>query len=378
MKKLLLLAILLSSFSNIFAFTTQGNWRWRNDDGTQVTATWLAAQNIAPIITSPSDIIRLRIELYNDVNNAGGALADALFEDSSNIPGAKWTTITVAADADDAFVLAGSSPNLTDKEPTTQQLTGATNASFKAGKVIVATEKLPSQTLGDGDGTEYEYAIKPTANIVAGVTYYFRVDAANYPADKPLPSLTTSEALPVKLSNFTAKSEGKQVKLEWITVSEENNDRFDVQRSGNGIAWETIAKVKGKGNSSSTNKYVSYDVSPLRGTSYYRLQQFDINGRSSLSAVKMLKMFGANKAMISVSPNPARGAINFTFENQDASNIIAILTDAGGKVIHQEKFKNVQANTMNRLSLKQPPTAGMYILKLTGENLSETIKIIVQ
>ena len=378
MKKLLLLAILLSSFSSIFAFTTQGNWRWRKDDGTQLTATWLAAQNTAPTITSPSDIIRLRIELYNDPNNAGGALGDAIFEDSSNIPGSKWDTIKVAGDADDAFVLAGSSPNLTDKEPTTQQLTGAHYTTFKAGKVIVATEKLPAQTLGDGDGTEYEYAIKPTGNIVAGAIYYFRVDAANYPAGIPLPSLAASEALPIKLSSFSAKSEGKFIRLEWTTASELNNDHFDIQRSGNGTSWEIIGTVKGKGTSSGISSYVAYDNAPLQGLNYYRLKQVDNNGKSAVSEIKLMKFFGVNKAFISVSPNPTRSAINFKIENEDVSNVTAILTDANGKVIHQEKFTKIQANTVNKLNLNQQPAAGMYILKITTDGLSTSTKIVVQ
>ena len=71
MKKILILIVLLTAYSNIFAFLTQANWRWRNDDGSETTATWKAAQNTHPMIAhdSTGDILRLRLEVYN---NTGG------------------------------------------------------------------------------------------------------------------------------------------------------------------------------------------------------------------------------------------------------------------------------------------------------------------
>ena len=82
MKKDLLLSALLVTSYQLFAFTTQGVWRWRKDDGSETSATWRAEQNTPIIINSMDSTIRLRIELYN--NGSGGLLDGALFEDSSN------------------------------------------------------------------------------------------------------------------------------------------------------------------------------------------------------------------------------------------------------------------------------------------------------
>ena len=45
MKKILLLLLLCWHHIGLFAFTTQNNWRWRNDNGGESSATWKAAQN---------------------------------------------------------------------------------------------------------------------------------------------------------------------------------------------------------------------------------------------------------------------------------------------------------------------------------------------
>jgi hypothetical protein len=45
--------------------------------------------------------------------------------------------------------------------------------------------------------------------------------------------------LPVELLSFSARALGHDAKLEWATATELNNDRFDVQRSIDGIDWTT-------------------------------------------------------------------------------------------------------------------------------------------
>ena len=164
MKKVLLLAVMLIATCQLFAFTTQGVWRWRNNDGTETTATWRAEQNTPIMISSTDSILRLRIEMYN--NGSGGLLDGALFEDSSNEEGSHWDTIKLEANSN-AFVLAGTNEFVDDLEPTTSQLSGQV-FTFEAGKVIVSTELLPAQTVSRGARTEIEYVFKPSANIKPG------------------------------------------------------------------------------------------------------------------------------------------------------------------------------------------------------------------
>jgi hypothetical protein len=190
--------------------------------------------------------------------------------------------------------------------------------------------------------------------------------------------LITAGTLPVKLSDFSVKKDGKKVSLNWSTAFEQNNDRFEVQRSTDGRTWITIATVKGNGNSNQLRHYSSADVAPVNGINYYRLKQFDADGRYVVSETRSLRFDERTGVLVSVSPNPVISSVNFKLENVSATNLSVVLNDANGKVIHQETIKNVQANTINRLSLKQKPTAGIYILKLKAEGVSESIKIVVQ
>jgi hypothetical protein len=375
MKKLLFTAILLISISDIFAFTTQGSWRWRNDDGSEASATWKAAQNAPITISGSAETLRLRIELYNDPANPGGLLDDAYFEVSSD--SLSWDTLKTVADKGQPFVLVGTSPNVTDLMATTQQLTSPHAASFAPGKVIVSSTQLPPATVGTGFGTEYEYVFKPTANLKSGATYYFRVDAANYIAANPLPSLKVAGVLSVTLSDFFVKKDGKKAVLRWTTSSEQNNDHFEVERSNNLKEWTTIATTTGNGTSNEVYNYEVYDQSPSNGVNYYRLKQFDLDGRFTLSAVTSLNFFAARGTAVTVSPNPIVDGIHFTINNADANNVSVLLINTNGKTVYREQIKNVSAGRNYKLNMQQKPAPGMYILNLRAEGISENIKIII-
>jgi len=156
------------------------------------------------------------------------------------------------------------------------------------------------------------------------------------------------------------------------------NDRFEIQRSADGRTWKTIANIKGQGSTSAaSNTYKAYDESPLSGINYYIIKQYDVNGHSYLSDIKFLRMT-ATKSILSVYPNPAHSAINFSIANKGASNVEAILANVNGTVVHQEMFKNIPANTINKLSLHHQPVPGVYILKLKTEGLSESTRLVIE
>ena len=376
MKKFLLTAVLLISLSEIFALTTQGSWRWRNDDGSQITATWKAGQNVPITVSSTTETLRLRIELYNDAANPGGLLTDGYFEcTTDNI---NWDTLKTVADRGQPFVLVGTSPNVTNLEPTTQQLASPHNPSFVAGKVIVSSTKLPAQTVAAGKGTEYEYVFKPTANMKPSTKYYFRVDAANYLSTSPLPTLTTDQALGVSLVSFKVQKDGKKVALKWSTASEQNNDRFVVERSNNLIDWKTVATIKGNGTSNEAHNYYTDDVNPTIGLNYYRLKQYDLDGKFTVSEIRSLQFILDKLAALSVFPNPVKDIINFKINVSGVTNLVVSLVNTSGTIIHQEKIESIEDGRSYQLNLQQKPAAGMYFLNVKSTEINENIKIVIQ
>jgi hypothetical protein len=377
MKKIFILAMLLTVYSNIFAFLTQRNWRWRNDDGDQTTATWKAAENTTAVLSSASEIFRLRIEVYNNTGGAVGVLDTLQYATATTGP---WTNLDTLAGSN-PFMISKTSAFVVQDEPTTSQLTDIA-LTFFPGKIMVDSMVLKNYSLPDQQTTEFEWALQGTSNLLPNTTYYFRhwgsTATSPLPVGTTYPSLTTAAVLPIQLAGFAVSRDDKRIKLQWVTSSEENNSRFEIQRSNDGRTWQTIASVKGKGTTAASNTYTMYDESPLAGINYYMIKQYDVNGQSHLSEVRFLRMSRNGKQMISVSPNPAHSEIKFSIADNDVSNVEAILTNINGKIIHREIIKKVAANTLNKLNLRLQPTPGVYFLKLKADGISESVRVVVE
>lgn len=110
--------------------------------------------------------------------------------------------------------------------------------------------------------------------------------------------------LPIKLLYFQAERMRSNVRLSWRTASEHENERFTVQRSKNGKAWNAIQQVEGAGTSTSPIDYSTWDMDPLDDKSYYRLRQTDKNGAQSFSDPVVIGPWNEKEAP-DIYPNPA-------------------------------------------------------------------------
>ena len=172
MKKFILLFVLsLFTQVNLFAlqFTfpvaTQMDYRWRNDDGSESTATWKAAQTTTIILSDYSNV-RLRIEVHG-MMTPGASSSNLIWLQYSN-NNSSWTTIT--SSGNNFFQLA-LSDNIAESDILTKQLYDGPGG-FGGGKIIESTSPLGFSI--SEDEYEFEYCIKPTSNCING-TYYFRI-----------------------------------------------------------------------------------------------------------------------------------------------------------------------------------------------------------
>lgn len=115
-----------------------------------------------------------------------------------------------------------------------------------------------------------------------------------------------NEPLPVKLIYFNAIAEGKKAHLIWQTATEQNSDRFDIERSADGLQFEKIGWVKAAGNSTSHIDYNYFDQAPKKGINYYRLKEVDIDNRFEFSETKTVR-FG-DDILFALYNNPTNGS----------------------------------------------------------------------
>lgn len=154
------------------------------------------------------------------------------------------------------------------------------DAQFAVWTSCAAIGTYGSSFLGCAVGTG-TISLSP---LVPGQTYYIAADG--FAGDNCAWEFTgTGIILPIELGSFTATHTGTEVNLEWMTVTEENNSHFIIQRTLDGVDYEDIGMVEGAGTSNDPIDYTYVDRRPYMGTSYYRLKQVDYDGKFGYSEV---------------------------------------------------------------------------------------------
>ncbi len=181
---------------------------------------------------------------------------------------------------------------------------------------------------------------------------------------------TPCSSLPIELVYFHAQANGEQVILTWETATEIDNDYFTVERSPDGLNWETVVKVSGAGNSSEFLIYEARDEQPYLGLSYYRLKQTDFDGAYTYSNVVPVQ-FLTNRPF-KIYPNPAKDHIIVTFDSGDNTKLR--ITDQLGREIFTEMTKGARTVNINTSGLSE----GLYFFYITHDNNRFVEKVIVR
>lgn len=171
-------------------------------------------------------------------------------------------------------------------------------------------------------------------------------------------------SLPVELVAFSALPNRKSVRLDWITATESDNDRFEIERSSDLRQWQTLHIVNGQGTTAAATQYTFNDQDPLTGQSYYRLRQVDVDGTENLSFVVSVN-FGEDRAVF--YPNPTTGNLRTTIETEQSPRVF---TPLGQEVSAQISLR--RSNQELELDLSQLPT-GFYYLQV-GDYIQQVIK----
>lgn len=197
-KRLLALCMLLFAISSqVDASFSQAHWRWRKDNAAENHATWLSPQDFPTTLPFIAGVpLRLRMEVYNSLTNTEIGVVNLQYQRGSGV----WTTINNTSAGHD-FVMAGSSPYVTDKQPTTLQVRDDGAGTFTGGKVLVSTFQF-TDTINAGTRKEYEWCIKPTTTLSRDSSYQFRLtftgtqDALEYVSPIPIMMYRSNTTIP--------------------------------------------------------------------------------------------------------------------------------------------------------------------------------------
>jgi len=185
-------------------------------------------------------------------------------------------------------------------------------------------------------------------------------------------------SLPVKLVSFNAILNNNQVDLKWTTASEINVSHFSIEKSLDGVNYSQTGLVFAYGNTADIKNYSFTDrnLNTQSGVIYYRLRSVDIDQKSELSEVRVIRIGRTSEQSLAIAayPNPANNNLNITIPNKWQGKKVSyeIFNNHGRMIIKEEPNSSSQTETLNVSSL----APGIYLVKATCEGETATQKII--
>lgn len=251
---------------------------------------------------------------------------------------------------------------------------GVTSASGNGG--APANNDLVEDVTGNGT-----LAI---LNVVAGQTYILVVDkwspsgGTGYTLSFGGSASLDCVILPVELSEFTAEYQPNEhlIDLFWRTESERNNDRWEIEKSIDGINYEVINVVKGAGSTNNETQYYIVDEKPNIGMNYYRLNQWDTDGNGKYSEVRAVNVLDDYYDMLSVFPNPTTGKAELIFNAYKKETAIINVVSYDGKTIINTPVNTVKGGNRVDLDLSGQHR-GVYFISVVTENKTFKTKVVV-
>lgn len=187
--------------------------------------------------------------------------------------------------------------------------------------------------------------------------------------------LVNTSTLAVDLKNFTAqKTNTKEAKLNWTVANEEGTTLYELERSSDGVKWNTIYTKKATGKAAQAN-YTHTDVSPNSGINYYRIKYYTNGGVFRYSGIQHLN-FSASST-VSLYPNPATTQATLQVDVAKVETAQLYIVDVNGKAVASQLLqlkKGLNSFDLPVFSL----TGGVYYVQVFMAEQKLIQKLIIQ
>ena len=185
--------------------------------------------------------------------------------------------------------------------------------------------------------------------------------------------------LPVELSSFTASLNQNTVNLKWVTKTEVNNSRFNVERRINEGDWNTLGFVKGHGTTTESKEYSFIDKDLFAGGSkfQYRLKQIDNNGTFEYSDIVEVEVEPTEFELSQNYPNPFNPNTTIRFSIPKETQLKINIYNMLGELVETLTEGNYEAGYHKVTFNASPLPSGVYIYRIESNEFVQIKKMVL-
>jgi hypothetical protein len=191
-------------------------------------------------------------------------------------------------------------------------------------------------------------------------------------------------AVPARLVDFGASiDDDRNVNIRWTTTFEQGTDRFEVERSLDGIEFKKVGEVKSVGNSQVRKDY-TYDDRLSSSTLnkkdvYYRLRLVNLDNKSELTKVLVIRLLNTvSTKTIAVTPNPAKNDINVQVQLREKSYVVMKVTNNKGEEVARKSTRGSTGLNSFVMEGTNRLIPGVYILEVIVNSSERMITRLVK
>lgn len=181
------------------------------------------------------------------------------------------------------------------------------------------------------------------------------------------------DALDVNLLSFKGNLRQSKPVIEWTTSKETEPVNFRLEKSNDGLAFRSIAALRGYNNASETNRY-AYTDSVLKGKAYYRLSMIHASGKKVKSKVVLLQA-GASVFALQNLVNPFTAELSFDVALSENGTLRIALLDGTGRSVRSQTVNGYAGSNEVKLADLQALARGVYVLQVgyNGQTVSQKV-----
>src|ERR1035437_5726786 len=199
--------------------------------------------------------------------------------------------------------------------------------------------------------------------------------------------------LPVELSSFTANNNGRTIQINWVTSTEKNCSKFEIERAlvktnGESLTWLTSGTVPASGTSTSIKSYSFIEKNMQSGKYQYRLKMIDYDGLNKYSGIVETEIALPKNFELSQNyPNPFNPStkINYSLslDSKVSLDVYNLKGERVSQLVNEEQSAGYYSVDFSSSLLNKNIPSGVYfyrinaIEKVTGNNFSVVKKMML-
>jgi hypothetical protein len=177
---------------------------------------------------------------------------------------------------------------------------------------------------------------------------------------------------------ISARAKATGVQVDWTKATENNMDRYELERSFTGSVFTKINTTAAIGNSTVAVNYSFTDAQAQLGNNFYRIRAISKTGQVKISDVVKV-IFGSTSPSITVAPNPITGnVLNLQLSNLEKGRYTIVLYNNLAQQVFAQQFDHGGGSATRSVTLSNAVTNGIYKLVLVSENGTRIVKPLIK